>query len=156
VGYQYLYVVNLFMFVCFFVSLQPIAPFFALIGYLCMYWAQKYCLFNRYKRPIPGTDFIHKAVYQIVYLGPLTYTLGSLTWSNLSPTGIPPEALYPNLVAIGFSILILIVPFPTIITGCLKDDTDDQLTNYIDQRDIFPSEYDRLNPTTRKEAIVEF
>lgn len=118
------------MFVCFFVSLQPIAPVCALVGYLLMYWAQKYCLLNRYKRPIPGTDFVHKAVYQIIYLGPLVYTLGSLTWSNLSPSGIPPQALFPNLVSLGFSILILIVPFPTIIVGCLKEDAEARLTHY--------------------------
>ena len=129
-GYQYIYVVNLFMFVCFYVSLQPIAPFFALIGYLLMYWVQKYCLFNRYKRPIPGTDFIHKAVYEIVYFSPLVYTLGSLTWSNFSPTGIPQEALYPNIASIVISVLILIVPFPSIIISCVKENAEDQVTNY--------------------------
>lgn len=54
-----------------------------------MYWIQKYCLFNRYRRPVPGTDFVNSAVYRMIMLGPLTYSLGSLTWSNLSPEGIP-------------------------------------------------------------------
>jgi hypothetical protein len=118
------------MFVCFFVSLQPIAPIFALFGYFLMYWAQKYSLFHRYKRPIPGTDFIHKAVYQIIYLGPLMYTLGALTWSNLDPKGTPVNALIPNLVSLAFSLLILLVPFPTIITDCIKDDSDDKLSHF--------------------------
>ena len=38
VGYEYIYIVNLFIFTCFFVSLQPILPIFALIGLLLIYW----------------------------------------------------------------------------------------------------------------------
>jgi len=87
VGYQYLYLV--IMFVCFFVSLQPIVIVIALIGYFLMYWVQKYCLFNRYKRPIPGTNFVNQAVYQIIFMGPFVYSLGSLTWANFAENGIP-------------------------------------------------------------------
>lgn len=78
------------MFACFFVSLQPIVPVIVLVGYTLMYWVQKYCLFNRYKRPVPGTDLINKAVYQMIFFCPLIYTLGSLTWANFDPNGIPP------------------------------------------------------------------
>jgi hypothetical protein len=78
------------MFACFYVSLQPIVSFIALIGIFLIYWVHKYCLFNRYKRPIPGTDFVNDAIYQIIFLGPLVYSLGSLTWSNFDPKGIPP------------------------------------------------------------------
>lgn len=78
------------MFVCFFVSLQPIVSIIALLGYFLMYWVEKYCLFNRERRPVPGTDFVNKTVYQLVFLGPLMYSLGSLTWSNFDPNGIPP------------------------------------------------------------------
>jgi len=88
-GYHYIYIANVFLFVCFFVSLQPVVVIFALLGYFLMYWIQKYCLFNRYRRPVPGTDFVNSAVYRMIMLGPLTYSLGSLTWSNLSPEGIP-------------------------------------------------------------------
>ena len=89
VGYEYIYVVNLFMFVCFFVSLQPICVFVAILGYLFMYWVQKYSMFYRYRRPVPASDFINQAVYQFVHFGPFIFSLGSLTWSNLIPGGIP-------------------------------------------------------------------
>jgi hypothetical protein len=121
-GYHYIYVVNVFLFVCFFVSLQPIISVMALLGYFLMYWSQKYCMFNRYRRPVPGTDFVNNAVYRMAMLGPLIYSMGSLTWSNLSPNGIPQEALLPNLIAIGISLLLLIVPLHTIIIGaCFSD-----------------------------------
>lgn len=75
-----------------------------------MYWAQKYSLFNRARRPIPGGDFIHLALYQLIYMGPLAYSLGSLTWSNFFPDGTPKSALLPNLVALGVSVFILLIP----------------------------------------------
>jgi hypothetical protein len=122
VGFEYIYIVNLFMFVCFFVSLQPIIPIIALLGYLMMYWVEKYCLFNRYRRPVPGTDFINKAVYQLIFLGPLVYTLGSLTWANFDPNGTPPEALLPNLLSLLFSVLLLILPMNTVVESCCVDE----------------------------------
>lgn len=88
-GYQSIYAVNVFMFSCFFVSLQPIITAVALVGYFLMYWVEKYSLFNVYKRPIPGTDFVNNAIFRITCLGPLVFSFGSLTWSNLSPNGIP-------------------------------------------------------------------
>ena len=54
-----------------------------------MYWAQKYCMFNRFRRPVPSTDFVNNAVHRVIMLGPLTYSFGSLTWSNLAPDGFP-------------------------------------------------------------------
>jgi len=80
-----------------------------------MYWIQKYCLFHRYRRPVPGTDFINTAVYQIIYLGPLVFTLGNLTWSNFTENGFPESALYPNLASIGFSFFLLIAPIRSIL-----------------------------------------
>ena len=89
-----------------------------------MYWVEKYCLFNRYRRPVPGTDFLNKAVYQIVFLGPALYCLGSLTWSNFDPSGIPREALVPNLIALLFSGVLYLIPMSTIIEGCGKEKED--------------------------------
>lgn len=112
------------MFVCYFVSLQPIVSVIALLGFVMMYWVQKYCMFYRYKRPVPGTDFVNRAVYQIIFLGPLVYSLGSLTWSNFDPQGIPKEALLPNLIAAIFSALLVFIPMNTIVAGCcFKDGT---------------------------------
>jgi hypothetical protein len=143
------------MFVCFFVSLQPIVSVFALLGYLIMYWSEKYCLFNRYKRPVPGSDFVNKSVYQLIFLGPLIYSFGSLTWANFDPNGIPPEAIVPNLLAVLFSVLVIILPMNTFIEGfCTNENTVVKLTNYDNDRMFFSSEYDRVNPTTSRDAIT--
>lgn len=155
-GYEYIYITNVFMFVCFFVSLQPIIPAIALVGYLFMYWVQKYCFFNRYRRPTPGTDFVNIAVYQIIYLGPVLFCLGNLTWANFDEDGGPKRALLPNLIALGFACLNYFVPVNTIIIGCCFEDVITKLTYYDRERIYFPSEYDRVNPATREEGVKDF
>lgn len=96
-----------------------------------MFWVQKYCIFNRYKRPIPGTDFVNNAVWRMIFLGPFVFSMGSLTWSNLSPNGIPEEALLPNLVCIGISVLLYFMPMNTIIFGSCFDQNYEKSKNYI-------------------------
>ena len=117
-GYEYVYLVNLFLFTCFFVSLQPIISLFAIAGMGMMYWAQKYSLFNRARRPVPGTDLINVAMSQIILLGGIFYSLGSLTWSNFFPDGIPKYALLPNLIALGISIFMALVPYRAFLASC--------------------------------------
>lgn len=92
-------------------------------------------MLRRCRRPIPGTDFVNKAVYQIIFLGPLAYSFGSLTWSNFDPNGIPPEAIIPNLVALFLSIFLVILPINSFIIGCcFSENTNVKLTNYEDDR----------------------
>lgn len=149
VGYQSIYPVSVFMFVCFFVSLQPIISVVAMIGYFLMYWVEKYSLFNRYRRPVPGTEFVNNAMYKMVCLGPIVYSFGSLTWANFSPNGIPPEAIVPNLIALGLSVILFIIPFNSIIVGLCMSESAEKPTLFDDDRIFMPSEYDRLNPDTQ-------
>lgn len=112
---------------------------FALVGYLLMFWVEKYCMFYRYKRPVPGTDFVNKAVYQIIFLGPLVYSLGSLTWSNFDPAGIPREAIVPNILAVIFSALLFLLPINPIILACFQENVAVKATLYDDDRLFFPT-----------------
>ena len=84
-GYEYIYIVNLFIFTAFFVSLQPILPIFALLGLFLIYWIMKYTLYHRCQRPVPGTPIINTTVSQIIYFAAIAYTLGSMTWANFLP-----------------------------------------------------------------------
>ena len=87
-----------------------------------MYWVQKYCMLYRYKRPVPATEFINQAVYQFIHFGPLIYSLGSFTWSNFLPDGIPDNAIIPNIVAIVISVLVFVVPIKLILLACFFND----------------------------------
>jgi len=86
-----------------------------------MFWAQKWALFNRMRRPVPGHDLINTAMAQIIFLGPIVYSLGSLTWSNFFPDGIPKKAIVPNCIALGISVIMLIFPLNLIIFSCFGD-----------------------------------
>lgn len=122
VGYEYVYIVTSFLFTCFYMSLQPIIIIFTLGGYLLMYWAQKWTIFNRSKRPVPGTDLINVAMGQLILLGGIFYALGSLCWMNFFPEALPAEALVPNLIALGFGILLFLFPFNALFRCIFKDD----------------------------------
>lgn len=73
------------------------------------------------RRPIPGNDLINTAMNQLIFLGPIIYSLGSLTWSNFFPEGTPKHALLPNLIAIGISGLMFIFPLQFIYACCMGD-----------------------------------
>lgn len=104
-------------------SLQPIIILFSLFGYLLNYWAQKYTLFNRMKRPVPGTDLINVAMWQLILLGGVMYALGSLCWTNFFPGAIPSDALIPNIIAVVIGVILFLFPF-TAINRCMFSDED--------------------------------
>jgi hypothetical protein len=80
-GLEYIYVISNFLFICFFVSLQPVIPLFGILGLFCMYWIEKYVMLHNCQRPVPGVDTISIVMYQMIYFGGISYALGSLTWS---------------------------------------------------------------------------
>ena len=129
-GFEYIYVVNLFLFTCYFVSLQPIISLFAIIGLFIMYWAQKYAIFNRMQRPVPGTDLINTAMFQIILAGGIFYSLGSLTWSNFLPGGGPTSAIAPNIAALVISIVMFFLPYRAIFIKCFEDEDEDDKCLY--------------------------
>ena len=82
---QYIYMISNYLFICFFVSLQPIISTFGILGLFLMYWIEKYTLLNRCQRPVPGPDVITSTMYQLIYFGPVSFALGNLTWSFFIP-----------------------------------------------------------------------
>lgn len=79
---------------------------------------------------MPSSNFVNKACYQIIMFGPLLYSLGSLTWANFMPGGVPTSALLPNLIALGFSLLLILLPLDTFIVGCFFSDKASKCTTY--------------------------
>jgi|JI6StandDraft_1071083.scaffolds.fasta_scaffold05347_13 hypothetical protein len=120
IGFQYVYAVKTCVFTAFFVSLQPAISVLAVIGLFLSYWAEKYVLFNRSKRPPPGSDIINSTMCQIIYLCPLVFGLGGLTWPVFMPNGTPKSALIPNLVICGIAVLLFIIPLETICNCCIS------------------------------------
>ena len=153
VGYEYIAIVNLFLFCCFFAALQPIILIIAVFGMVAIYWANKFCLFNRCKRPIPGNKTINTAMYTLIYLGPLFFSLGNFCWSHFFEDGF--ISIAPNLIASIIAFIIFLIPYRFIVIRCMGENVEDNMF-YEENRIFFPSEYDRLNPETSKAAVEEY
>ena len=118
IGYEYIYIVNLFLFTCFFSPLQPIIVVFAIVGLFVMFWAQKYSLFNRCKRPSPGLNIVNNTMYQLIYLGPACFTLGSFCWSHFFKQNF--IGIAPNLTSAVISGVILLLPYRKLVKSCFS------------------------------------
>jgi hypothetical protein len=96
-------------------SLQPIIIGFAIVGLFLHYWASKYSLFRRCKRPVPGTKILYDTTVQFIYLGGLFYGLGSLIFINILPDNLIKQsnksAFIANIAAIGLGGLTMLIPF---------------------------------------------
>ncbi len=114
-GVEYTYIISLYLWTCFFMPLQPIIIAFSIVGYILNYWSQKYSLFHRCKRPVPGTKILYDTMVQFVYAGGLFYSLGSFLFINLLPNSVANTGLHfsliGNLIAIGISALSLFIPY---------------------------------------------
>jgi hypothetical protein len=107
-------------------SLQPIIIIFSIFGLILHFWASKYSLFNRCRRPVPGTKILYDTTIQFVYVGGLFYALGSLSFINLLPNDLFNKkigfAFVANLIAIGFGGLTILIPFSWIYSLFCKND----------------------------------
>lgn len=155
-GYEYIYIVNLFVFTCYYVSLQPIIPLIALLGLLCMHWAQKYSLFKRCQRPVPGTKILSTAMSQMIYFGTISFSLGSLTWANFLPQiNTFEQSIPPNLLSASVAFFIFVMPYEIIFRKIFSNKRMPEVS-YRANRVFFTSEYDRLNPSTAESGIKEY
>ena len=122
-----------------------------------MYWAQKYSMFNRMQRPVPGTDLINTALFQIILLGGIFYSIGSLCWSNFFPDGTPRSAIVPNIVALVISIIMFLLPYRAIFVAVFESEADDDAClEFVKNRMMLSSEYDRANPSTAEEGFKDY
>jgi hypothetical protein len=95
---------------------------FAIVGLFIMYWAQKYSLFNRCKRPTPGNNSINTAMYQLIYLGPAFYTIGSFCWSDFFKQSF--IGIAPNLTAAIISLIIFLLPYKSLVKNFFTDEPE--------------------------------
>lgn len=159
-GYEYIYIINLYLFTCFFASLQPLVCVFAVIGLFSMHWAQKYSLFKRCQRTVPGSQTLNTAMSQLIYSGPLLYTIGNLAWSYFllppTPTTSAFQVIFlPNILCVGLSIGVMLIPYETIFRRIIKKHRMPKLS-YEESRIYFTTEYDRMNPSTSESGIKEY
>ena len=82
-----------------------------------MYWINKYSLYGRSQRPIPGNDILGFAMYQMIFFGPAALALGHLTWARfLSDDGFRSNSiLIINLIAVSLAAVAFLFPYEIFI-----------------------------------------
>lgn len=105
---------------------------------------------------------INTAMYQLIFLGPLLYTIGSMLWCNVLHYKVEGEeakigsiGALPNTIALIISILTMIIPYKVLNREYMvkmNEEKPFKPAHFEDDRIFFSSEYDRLNPATSDEA----
>lgn len=152
VGYEYVYLLQTTLYTCFFISLQPIIAVLSTIGILLYLAVVRYALFYWCQRPKASSSFVNKTLNRILRLSMLAYAVGMMCWTHFAAANRLRSAMIPTVLAL---ILAAAVYY--------WSDNLDQLVvreevplSYERSRIFLNSEYDRVNPATRKKALREF
>lgn len=111
-GSEYTSIIFLFLFACFYASLEPLVVAITIVGLMIMYWSEKYILFNHCKKPIRGNNEINAAIQLFIFVGPFVYTIGSFLWTEKASTL---QTKFWNCISLFISVLIIIMPYKKII-----------------------------------------
>lgn len=99
----------MFMFACFYVSLQPLIVIPVILYIFVMIYARKIYRLTYCKKSLDGTNLIGKTMFNIiVILGPIMFVVGMIFFSSYS-THFKMWNI-PNLITILLVIMIVIVP----------------------------------------------
>lgn len=76
----------MYLFACFYASLQPLVVPVLGFGLFCMLYAQKFQIYRLCKRPTPGNNEINTALYHFIFAGPLLFAVGNILFTDLLDT----------------------------------------------------------------------
>jgi hypothetical protein len=110
--------------------MHPSIVFFTVIGFFCMYWAEKYSLLYRSNRPTPSSSLLGEVMHALISFGPCVISLGSLTWYNLLPSNgsdLGNLSYLSRLVSVILSILFFFFPFNSILDAICHVPEDETL-----------------------------
>jgi hypothetical protein len=149
---------NMFYFTCFYVTMQPYVVVPALIGFFLMFWADKYKLLYNSTRPVPSSELLADAMGQLVFFSPFVLAIGNLTWYNFinhQTIDFTNMVHISRIAALGVSLLFFLLPVDSIVEAVCSL-PDDEVLSYNEVRGKLASEYDRLNPATKEDALRDF
>ena len=106
-----------FLFVCFFLSMQPIIALFALGGVVATYWVEKRALFRKSQRPPAGKDLDNQIMLEMIKWGGVLFALGNLTWSSFLPDASFRSSTLPNALCLALSLLVVLFPYKLTVTS---------------------------------------
>lgn len=109
IGAEYVEIVTMFLFACFYASLQPLVVPIIAGGLFLIYYAQKVSLLWFSKRPTPGSSEINTVMHYFIFAGPILFSIGSLCWTNILSSSS--HGLIPNVLALLISVIIFFFPY---------------------------------------------
>lgn len=86
----------------------------SLVSMFLMYWAEKYVLLNRSKRPPVHANALRMTAHTSMLLGPLILGIGGFIWVCILRVDISSIAFIAYMTLIGFGGLYFITPFRAI------------------------------------------
>lgn len=138
--------------------MQPIIVIFAPVGLILYYLIDKRNLLRHFQRPTYHSPTIDKTVDFILLFSPLAFGFGSLLVNNFITEEIGEEAngtVITNWIIVGVAGLFLIL-VPLKVFYCCLSMPKLPLWDFAEKKSILNSDYDRLNPATKSQAISEF
>ncbi|CAD8085697.1 unnamed protein product [Paramecium sonneborni] len=138
-----------------FAPLLPISLLFCSLGLLLYYWIQKYLLLRRNSKPPFQSFHLNREMMNLFELSPIILAVGQL-WTDYVFSSSS-AVLTINFISFGFSCLELITPATRI--SKLFDKKQNIFTEKDRYQDVYlklSTDYDRTNPLTQQQAILEF
>ncbi|CAD8213980.1 unnamed protein product [Paramecium octaurelia] len=152
---NYAYVCKTVWITLFFAPLVPISLLFCICGLFLYYWIQKYLLLRRKCRPPLQSSHLNSEMCNIINFSPILLAAGQLWVDFVFESNATTKIV--NFVSIGFSGLEFFFPFEKIAKKFLTWPEDpNELSKYSEKWHELPTDYDRINPITRQQAIQNY
>lgn len=138
--------------------MQPIIAIFAPIGLLLYYFIDKRNLLRHFQRPSYHSASINRTVDFLLLFSPIAFGFGALLVNNFIDDEIEGQkngTLLSNWIIVIIGVAFLIIVPMRIFYRCVTRPAF-PLWDYYDKKAILNSDYDRLNPATKSQAIAEF
>ena len=148
---RYATTTNLFLLVCFYTPLVPVAPAIGCIGALVSYWVDKAMLLRRHKMPEMMGSTMAKFFSNLIPYSMILYGIGNHVFTQTLGTGDT------NMISLGviiFTVCYIFLPIRFCLNKCAGDFDREACEPYSSVKLDFPSDYDRANPMTQKDALL--
>ena len=91
--------------------MQPFVVMPAICGYFMMFWADKYCLLHRSRRPYILTKWLTDNVELFIFLGPFIIAWGGFVWVCVTIDYYNSLAMAGYMTLLFLSVLFILTPF---------------------------------------------
>eukprot|EP01016_Furgasonia_blochmanni_P004483 TRINITY_DN1173_c0_g1_i2.p1 TRINITY_DN1173_c0_g1~~TRINITY_DN1173_c0_g1_i2.p1 ORF type:complete len:279 (-),score=51.93 TRINITY_DN1173_c0_g1_i2:190-1026(-) len=153
IAFRYAGIMRTMFATAFYAPIIPLALVWSIIAMLCIYWADKYVLIRRCKRPDTLSSKLSVEMTELLeWILPL-YALGNFFFNFRMLDVQDPK----NFIILMIGLANAFLPMETINTMLFPPKPKPTQTNTYDQEKLsLEEDYDRVNPATKRKAVDEF